>query len=229
VLEIKIIMFFIINILIIFYLIVFPTMAVHFGSRNEWIMKREQAQPIINKIFSEMEKGSRWFEQLRFLILCWKKEIIPKGMRTKISGNLATSEYGRRLKKNHEMKILTKNISELHTKKAGSDQKISKLKMELRETFEMSGNFIENTIKWLWKEIQKKVKLVKIRLKKTLNFLVEEKKKMNEFQRKKKEEMKGKNKSREKMDSRCGKKVVYNNSSRVLSEKEIELLRYHWD
>ena len=119
VLEIKIIMFFIINILIIFYLIVFPTMAVHFGSRNEWIMKREQAQPIINKIFSEMEKGSRWFEQLQFLILCRKKEIIPKGMRTKISGNLATSEYGRRLKKNHEMKILRKNISELHGKKLG--------------------------------------------------------------------------------------------------------------
>ena len=159
-------------------------MAVHFSTRNEWIMKCEQAQPLINKIFSEMEKGSRWFEQLRFLILCRKKEIIPKGMRTKISGNLATSEYGRRLKKNHEMKILRKNISELHGKKAGSDQKISKLKMELRETFEMSGNSIENTIKWLWKKIRKKVKLVKTRLKKKLNFLMEEKKRMDEFQRK---------------------------------------------
>ena len=130
-LEIKINTFSIINILIIFYLIIFPTIAVHFGLRNGWIVKHEQVQPLINKIFSEMEKGSRWFEQLRFLILCRKKEIIPKGMRTKISGNLATSEYGRRLKKNHEMKILRKNISELHGKKAGSDQKISKLKMEL--------------------------------------------------------------------------------------------------
>ena len=125
-----------------------------------------------------------------FSFFVGKKEIIPKGMHTKISGNLATSEYGRRLKKNHEMKILRKNISELHGKKAGSDQKISKMKMELRETFEMSGNFIENTIKWLRKKIRKKVKHVKTRLKKKLNCLVEEKKKMDEFQRKKKEEVK---------------------------------------
>ena len=41
----------------------------------------------------------------------------------------------------------------------------------------MSGNFIENTIKWLRKKIRKKVKLVKTRLKKKLNFLVEEKRK----------------------------------------------------
>jgi hypothetical protein len=111
-------------------------MAVHFGSKNEWITKREQAQPVINKIFSEMEKESRWSEQLRFLILCRQKGIIPKGMRMKISGNLATSEYGRRLKRNHEMKILRKNISELHGKKAGSDKKISQLKLNLPETFE---------------------------------------------------------------------------------------------
>ena len=47
---------------------------------------------------------------------------------------------------------------------------------------------------------------------------------MDKFQRKKKEEVKENNKRREKLDSRCDKKVVYNNSSRVLSEKEIELL-----
>ena len=61
-------MFFIIFNLIILYLASFPTMAVHFDSKNEWITKREQAQPVINKIFSEMEKESRWSEQLRFLI-----------------------------------------------------------------------------------------------------------------------------------------------------------------
>ena len=152
-------MFFIIFNLIILYLASFPTMAVHFDSKNEWITKSEQAQPVINKIFSEMEKESRWSEQLRFLILCRRKGIIPKGMRTKISGNLATSEYGRRLKRNHEMKILRKNISELHGKKAGSDKKISQLKLNLRETFGMSGNFVENTVKWLWKKVQNKVKV----------------------------------------------------------------------
>ena len=75
-------------------------MAVHFGSRNEWKQKCEQAQPLINKIFSEMEKVSRWSEQLRFLILCRRKGIIPKGMRMKMPGISPISEYGRRLKRN---------------------------------------------------------------------------------------------------------------------------------
>ena len=97
---------------------------------------KAQVQPVINKIFSEMEKESRWSEQLRFLILCRQKGIIPKGMRTKISGNLATSEYERRLKRNHEMKILRRNISELHGKRRDVTKKISQLKLNLQETLE---------------------------------------------------------------------------------------------
>jgi hypothetical protein len=58
---------------------------------------------------------------------------------------LATSEHGRRLKRNHEMKILRKNISEVHGKKAGYDKKISQFNLDLRETCEMPGNLIENT------------------------------------------------------------------------------------
>ena len=92
--------------------------AVHFGSRNEWKQKREQAQPLINKIFSEMEKMSRWSEQLRFLILCQRKGIIPKGMEMKVLGMSPISDYGRRLKRAHEMNILRRNISLLHSKKA---------------------------------------------------------------------------------------------------------------
>ena len=54
----------------------------------------------------------------------------------------------------------------------------------------------------------------------------EKKKKWTSLKRKKKEEVKDpeNNKRREKLDPRCDKKVVYNKSSRVLSEKEIELL-----
>ena len=128
-------------------------MAVHFDSKNEWITKCEQAQPLINKIFSEMEKMSRWSEQLRFLILCRRKGIIPKGMRTKMPGISPISDYGRRLKRTHEMKILRRNISVLHGRKAGSDKKISQLKLNLPETFGMSGNFIENTVKWHQKKV----------------------------------------------------------------------------
>ena len=110
-------------------------------------------------------------------------------MRTKNSGNLTTSEYERRLKRNHEMKILRKNISELHSKKVGSDKKISQLKLNLRETFGMSGNFVENTVKWLRKKVRNKVYKVKMRLKKKYSFLLEEKKKLDELWRKKKEQV----------------------------------------
>ena len=121
------------------------------------------------------------------------------------------------------MKILRKNISELHGKKAGSDKKISQLKLNLRETFGMSGNFVENTVKWLRKKVRNKVK-VKIRLKKKYSFLLEEKKKLDELWRKKKEQVNKDNQTGKRLHSRCDKKVVYNNSSRVLTEKEIELL-----
>ena len=58
-----------------------------------------------------------------FSFFVGKNEIIPKGMHTKILGNLATSE--------------------LHGKKAGSDQKLSKLKMELQETLKCQGNSLK--------------------------------------------------------------------------------------
>jgi len=55
-------------------------------------------------------------------------------------------------------------------------------------------------------------------------FLLEEKKKLDDLWRKKKEEVKKNSQKGKTLDSRWEKKVVYNNSSRVLSEKEIELL-----
>ena len=54
-LEIENMLFTIINLLYIF-LILFPTMAVHFQTETEWKTQCKQAQPVINKIFSEMEK-----------------------------------------------------------------------------------------------------------------------------------------------------------------------------
>ena len=63
-----------------------------------------------------------------------------------------------------------------------------------------------------------------MRLKKKYSFLLEEKKKLDELWRKKKEQVNKDHQKGKKLDSRCDKKVVYNSSSRVLSEKEIELL-----
>ena len=145
-------------------------------------------------------------------------------MRTKLPGISPISDYGRRLKRTHEMKILRRNISVLHGRKAGSDKKISQFKLDLRETFGMSGNFIENTVKWLRKKVRNKVQKVKVRLKRKYKFLLEEKMKLDDIWRKRREDTKKNNAGKGKLDSRCEKKVVYSNSSRVLSDKEIELL-----
>ena len=72
----------------------------------------------------------------------------------------------------------------------------------------MSGNFIENTVKWLRKKVRNKVYKVKMRLKKKYSFLLEEKKKLDELWRKKKEQVNKDNQKEETLDSRCDKKVV---------------------
>ena len=53
---------------------------------------------------------------------------------------------------------------------------------------------------------------------------MEEKTKLDYIWWKKREETKKNNAGGKKLDSRCEKKVVYNNSSQVLSYREIELL-----
>ena len=53
-------------------------MAVHFGSRNEWKQKCEQAQPLINKIFSEMEKMSR--SRCDLLYFCFEEIIVDENL-----------------------------------------------------------------------------------------------------------------------------------------------------
>ena len=101
------------------------------------------------------------------------------------------------------MNILRRNISVLYGKKAGSDKKISQFKLDLRETFGMSGNFIENTVKWLRKKVRNKVQKVKVRLKSKYKFLLEEKMKLDDIWRKRREDTKKNNAGKGKLDSRC--------------------------
>ena len=62
----------------------------------------------------------------------------------------------------------------------------------------MSGNFVENPVKWLRKKVQNKVSKVKMRLKKKYSFLLEEKKKLDKLWRKKKEQVNKDNQKGEK-------------------------------
>ena len=143
-------------------------------------------------------------------------------MRTKIPGKMDTSDYGIRIKLKHEMKILRKSISDLYRKKRDSERNISRLKLDLREKHKLSGRFIENTINWLKKKVIYKTKLVKIKLRRKFQWLWDEKAKLEDERKRKKEEIEKQNIKN--LDPRCEKKVVYNNSSRKLTEKEIELL-----
>ena len=85
-------------------------MAVHFQTENEWKTQRKQVQPVINRIFLEMEKEARWSEHLASLVKFRRMHLIPKGMRTKIPGKIDTSSYGIQMKTKNEMRILRKSI-----------------------------------------------------------------------------------------------------------------------
>ena len=148
--------------------------------------------------------------------------LIPKGMRTKILGKIDTSSHGIRMKTKYEMKILRKSVSDLYRKKMESERNISRLKLDLREKHKLSGRFIENTINWLKKKVRGKTKSVKIKLSRKFKCLLDEKAKLESERRNRKKEEKVKN--IRKLDPRCEKKAVYNNSTRKLTEKEMELL-----
>jgi hypothetical protein len=188
-------------------------------NRDEWKLQREQAQPVINKIFSNMERDSRWFEQVRFLNICKRKNLTPKGMRIRFQFDWIFSRYGKRIQKQSELKVLNKNISELYRKRAQVREKIAELKLVLREHFGFTEGFIRNTMRWLQKMVHRKMIQVKERLFTKLRNLVKEKERWNLEEAKRKMEGERLNKK-----NRCNKKIVYNNSCRELSTNEIELL-----
>ena len=61
----------------------------------------------------------------------------------------------------------------------------------------MSGNFIENTVKWLRKKVRNKVQKVKVRLRSKYKFLLEEKMKLDDIWRKRREDTKKNNAGKE--------------------------------
>ena len=75
---------------------------------NGWEKKRQQAQPYINKIRSVLaiEKKARWYEQIGFLRKCQKEGLVPKGHRVRIPESVMKSEYGERLRRRSEKKVI---------------------------------------------------------------------------------------------------------------------------
>ena len=118
-LEIKLLTF---TLLLLFYC--FPTMA-FFSNEFDQKIQRKQAQPCINQMLTQLEKLSKWDAQLKFLFLCRNHGVIPKGLRSQITKNIAQSDYGKRLQARFDRKIMATSISEIYSKKYNAVRKIA--------------------------------------------------------------------------------------------------------
>ena len=101
---------------------------------DDWNKKRQQAQPIINKIRSCMDRKQRWFEQIGFLRRCQKEGLVPKGLRVKLPVNIMKSEYGERLKKRSEKRVLKRAVSDLFVKIHRMDKEMAERRLHLKQT-----------------------------------------------------------------------------------------------
>ena len=71
-----------------------------------------------------------------------KTRVIPKGLRSRIPKSIAVSNYGSRLQKRYDNKIMAKSISNLHAKEYEVDKKLAELRLTLQEKFEIFGQNI---------------------------------------------------------------------------------------
>jgi hypothetical protein len=194
----------------------FPTKSNCFEETN-WRDRREQATPILSKILDELSKKATWKQQQIFLSKCRDKGVTPKGLRVSIPKKIMDKEHELRLKLKCERELIQKTIKRLHIKQQNSDEKIAGFKLDLKGKLKMSRTRIENTLQWLNKKAQTKALEKKKTLRKKFQQLNEEKKQfekeLHDFM------MENKN-----TNLNVNKKVVYNNSSKELSQKQIELL-----
>jgi hypothetical protein len=96
--------------------------------------QRQQAQPIINKIRSCMDRKQRWFAQIGFLRRCQKEGLVPKDLWVKLLVNIMKSEYGERLKKRSEKRVLKRAVSDLFVLIHRMDKEMSERCLHLKQT-----------------------------------------------------------------------------------------------
>ena len=109
---------------------------------------------------------------------------------------------------------MKKSISELHRKIDESVKQISVCKLKLRE-FELGMEWMKNIENRLMKFVRRNLHSIRNTHRRKLKFLMKEKndKKTKDI-----------NDEVQKAKDRCKKQIVYNNSSRLLSEEEVNLL-----
>ena len=174
---------------------------------NDWEKKRQQAQPYINKIRSGLEKKTRWYEQIGFLTKCQKEGLVPRGLRVRLPVSVMNSGYGERLKRRSEKRVIKRTISNLFVKIQKVNKDVAEKKLILRQDL----GFIQKTVNWVGASLKKSAAKVRNGLQQKLRSL----------QAQKVEEVKN---TKLKQKSVKKKKVVYNNSSRFLTEEQMNLL-----
>ena len=204
------------------YISSFPSSPSQFRTRQtDWRDRREQTTPVLNKILDELVKRSNWTQQHIFLSRCREHNVIPKGLKVKIPKGIMNRDQEIRLKKKCESELLQKTIKRLFIKQQKSDEKIATMKLDLQNKFRMSRNWIENTLKWLRKKAENKATTKKKSLKTKFDILITERKNTKNIQDKNKSD---KEANRMPENSSPLKKIVYNNSSKVLTAKQEKLL-----
>ena len=79
-----------------------------------------------------------------------------KGLRVSIPKKIMTKDQESKLKRKCEIELIQKTIKLLHAKQQKADERIATLKLSLKDKFNMSRNWIENTMQWLTKKAEKK-------------------------------------------------------------------------
>ena len=133
-----------------------------------------------------------------------------------------TRDQELRFKKKCEMELLRKTVKILYNKQHNSDERIVGLKLDLRNKFQMSRSWIDNTMRWLQKKAIEKSKAKKKSLRVKLHNLLEEKRLLSELLL---EEEKNKTMNQPAVLNPA-KKIIYNNSSKKFTtnqEKLVEL------
>ena len=118
------------------------------------------------------------------------------------------------------MELLRKTVKRLYNKQHNSDERIAGLKLDLRNKFQMSRSWIDNTMRWLQKKAIEKSKAKKKSLRVKLHNLLEEKKLLSELLL---EEEKNKTMNQPAVLNPA-KKIIYNNSSKKLTTNQEKLL-----
>jgi len=197
----------------------YPTISSQFRETN-WRDRREQATPVLNKILDELVKQSNWTQQRIFLSKCRDHNVTPKGLKVKVPKGIMNKDQEYRFKRKCELDLVCKTIKRLHSKQQSSDEKILGLKLELRNKYQMSRNWIENTLKWLQKKAIEKAKTKKKSLCLKFDKLLEEKQLLKELLL---EESKEKRMNHPDSQNPA-RKIVYNNSKKKLTTHQEKLL-----